>query len=118
MNFATGLNTLIYLWMWIGVTLRHRQKLHIGMMSVTILADLLLLIWVEFQNQAIEQSMQGMTFLLLIHILASFLFLGCYVCLIVTGIQKYQGKESHWHRYFAWICLISRGINWGTAFFV
>ncbi|MEK7483783.1 MAG: hypothetical protein AABZ60_05580 [Planctomycetota bacterium] len=118
MNIATLTNSLIYLWIWTGVSLRHRRKLHIKMMLSALVADLLLLVWVEIQNQAIEKSIQGMTLLLLVHIIASFLFLGCYALLIVTGIQKYRGKQGNIHKYLAWTFLLSRGINWSTAFFL
>lgn len=112
------LNLCIFLWICVGVGFRKRPKIHIPLMLIAFVADLALLVAVELQNQAMEKATRATGFLLPIHIIGSFIFLFCYLCLIVTGTKRYRKTGGKTHLFWAVLFLINRFINCSTAFFL
>jgi hypothetical protein len=110
------INLVIFIAICLGVYYRRFHAFHITIMLSALLADLILLLIVELQNDAVRQAVETTGLLLGFHIAVSLIFLACYGLLIRTGFAKLKGKPAPLHRTYAFIFLFCRSMNCLTSF--
>lgn len=118
MTSLTIANTIIFLAICVGVYFRRMRQYHVPIMASSFLLDMILLIIVETQNQAVKQAVNATGTILIIHIVASVISLLCYFALIITGIKKYRQTGGNSHKYFAMVFLLARFVNCFTSFMI
>ncbi len=129
MDLAFNLcNVAIFVAILVGTFLHHRRRFHVRMMVGCFVADLLLLLAVEFlpANSAVKQALEAAkgggedSTLLLVHVAFSVLSLALWIVQIVVGRQVLRGRmellprHKKGSRYF----LVCRLGNVVTAFLI
>lgn len=118
LNVFSTIILLILLYGWFN---RHNRSRHIKAMSLAFGCDVLLLLMVEFADQAIEKAVTHLdSNLLVFHIVVSALVLVFYVCLAVLGRQVVQGNMAalNWHRRLSYGFIFCRLANYVTGYWV
>ena len=108
----------IFVLLVIGVLNRGRKRVHIPLMASAFVADMAMLLYIEFTRQAIERASTQMTPLMGVHVLLSVIVIGLYVGQIVTGIKKARGRSRPWHGKGGVGFLLCRFGNLITSFMV
>lgn len=112
-------NVLIFATILYGVSVHARRALHARIMTSCFLADLLMVLLVEFDRRAIEQAVGPTSGLMKFHIAVSVAAIALWVPQIVSGRGILRGKPYLGrHRLQAWAFLLCRATNVVTAFFV
>jgi uncharacterized membrane protein YozB (DUF420 family) len=113
------ISTLIFFLILYGIHIRHEKKLHSRIMLGAFVFDLLLVLFIEINNQAIDRSLGFPGGLLGFHIIISVLTIIFYIWMIFTGLRLYSETGSRpLHRQLALIFLGLRFTNLITSFFV
>lgn len=104
----------------VGLALRRRAKAHMALMTLAFLADLGLLLYVEFSRQAIEKALGGIDALLGFHIAVSTGVLVLYVLQLRLGLALYRGRPAvrERHRQLGIAFVVLRLLNLVTSFYV
>lgn len=111
-------STVIFAGILFGVWNRKNRRIHIPMMLGCFVADMLLVLVIELNRQAIAQATSTTDSFLRFHIAVSVSAVVCYFVALVTGFRRRKGKLVLAHRVNAILFLFFRGTNWATAFFV
>ncbi len=119
MLFAAS--SVIVLILAIGLYFRHNRKLHPPIMMLAFILDILLVLVIELQRQAVEQVVEGLdSTLLTFHVIVSVTVVLLYIALLFTGIKVLKGQNQMMsaHRMLAYAFIIGRLTNYITSFFV
>lgn len=126
-------STLVLVLIFVGLMLKKKHKLHAGLMVSAFLIDLGLVLVIELNRGAIEQTIAGVEGLLLFHIIVSVMVLFLYIALMASGLKllkhyKYPkpdgvdpadfSKRLWTHRSLAAVFLVGRLINYVTSFYI
>ncbi len=114
------ISTLVLVLIFFGVKNHRNRKVHIPIMGLAFLTDLGLVLYIELNRGAVEQTIAGVEGLLLFHIIVSVLVLALYIALIVLGLQwvKKVPNVGLWHRRLAYFFVIGRLTNYVTSFYI
>ncbi len=113
-------SSVVLLLLLYGILKRRDRKRHISVMLTAFAIDLGLVLYIELNRGAVEQVVEGVSGLLLFHILVSLTVLLLYVALTVFGIRLMQGKPGAlwWHRRLAYVFIVGRLTNYITSFWI
>jgi hypothetical protein len=112
-------NVVILAALLFGVAVHAKRTLHARIMSTCFVADLLMVLLIELQRNAIKQAMSPASGLLRFHVAVSVAALVLWVPQILTGRAVLKGKPRlRRHRIQAWVFLALRSTNVVTAFMV
>lgn len=114
------ISTIIVVALVVGLSLRRRRNIHPKIMFSAFVADLLLVLYIEFTRGAVERVVSGVDLLLWFHVSVSVATLVFYVVLIILGRQLLNGREEKraLHRKLAIIFCVLRSVNYVTSFMV
>jgi hypothetical protein len=116
-----AISTVIVLMLFVGLLFRHNRKIHVPLMSLAFGADVILVLAIELNRQAIEKATTHLDDgLLMFHVSVSLLTLILYTALTVLGVKLLKGKTEAltWHRRLAPWFLFCRLANYVTSFWV
>jgi hypothetical protein len=112
-------NVVVFAAIVFAVTVHARRILHARIMLACFAADVLMVLVIELQRNAIEQAIHATSGLLRFHIAVSVAALVLWVPQILTGRAILRGKPRlPRHRIQAWAFLLFRATNVVTAFIV
>lgn len=118
-------STLILILIGFGLAYRKRPVVHIPIMVAAFVADIGLVLYIEWSRHAVETFTTSVqdpvnNQLLLFHIVVSLLTILLYIALIVSGIKLFKGGRAalNLHRGLAAVFLICRLTNYVTSFWV
>src|SRR5688572_10228493 len=107
-----GANVVILAVILYGVVVHRNRILHVRIMTSCFVADLLMVLLIEVQRQAIEQAVHTTSGLMRFHISVSVAALVLWVLQILTGRAVLKGKPRlRRHKIQAWIFLCCRSTN-------
>lgn len=114
------ISTIVIVALAVGLSLRHRREIHPKIMFSAFVADLLLVLYIEFTAGAVERVISEVSPLLWFHATVSTATLVLYVWLIVLGRQLLNGREVKraLHRKLAITFCVLRSVNYVTSYLV
>lgn len=104
----TVCNAILVAWLLAAVALRRRHALHAGMTTLGFSLDLALLLYVEFNRQAIATALGGMTTMLAVHVAVATLTALLWPVLLFSGGRVLAGGSHRLHRAAAGVFLLAR----------
>lgn len=123
MTFAVS--TLVLILIAYGLKHRKNAKIHVPVMLAAFGIDILLVLWIELNRQAIEHVVENAESetpdgLLMFHVAVSLLSIIFYVILTVLGFKIMKGERTllKLHRNLGGLFLIFRLSNYVTSFYV
>ncbi|MGE3165780.1 MAG: hypothetical protein AB7O52_12790 [Planctomycetota bacterium] len=111
-------STIIFGGLIFGVLQRRNRRIHIPTMISCFVADVLLVLVIELNREAVHQATTTRDPFLQFHVAVSVSAVVLYVGALITGLQRRHGRMVRAHRINAVLFLFCRGTNWVTAFFV
>jgi hypothetical protein len=115
-HLFTVLNGGVFLWLVAGVFLHRRHTLHMLWMTAGFALDTALLLYIELDRGALEQTFgTSMTFWLAVHIVIATVLVFWYPMLIFSGGKVSAGKPKTFHKRIAMTFFALRFALWGTA---
>ena len=114
------ISTIIVVALAVGLSLRRRRDIHPKIMFSAFVADLLLVIYIEFTLGVVERVVSEVDLLLWFHATVSTATMVLYVWLIVLGWQLLNGREEKraLHRKLAITFCVLRSANYVTSYLV
>jgi hypothetical protein len=98
-HLFTVLNGGVFLWLVAGVFLHRRHTLHMLWMTAGFALDTALLLYIELDRGALEQTFgTSMTFWLAVHIVIATVLVFWYPMLIFSGGKVSAGKPKTFHK--------------------
>lgn len=120
-----AISTLVILIVFVGLLYRHKKKIHIPLMSTAFAIDVILVLIIELQRQAIENVLVNRSIFVWFHVLISVSVLVFYIILAKTGTEMAKAvridaetKLVRIHKFSAIIFVILRLTNYVTSFFM
>jgi hypothetical protein len=112
-------NVVIFAAILFGVAIHRKRRLHARIMTTCFIADVLMVLLIEWQRSAIKQAVGPASALMRFHIAVSVAALVLWVPQILTGRAILRGEPRlRRHKIQAWTFLLFRGTNVVTAFMV
>lgn len=119
-------STLIVLVIALGLYFRKQAQIHIPLMLTAFVADLSLVLIIEFQRKAVERVVDNVTSVpnafLLFHVGVSLVVILLYIALIITGnkalklTNRANSSTMQIHKILALIFIVFRLTNYITSF--
>ncbi len=110
-------STFVLLLVLAGVSVRHRPKWHITIMSSAFAIDLSLVLYLEFTRNAVEQVATHVRPMVYVHAAISLGVLITYVVMILLGRRVLKGRRASraTHRNMGITFVVLRSLNYVTA---
>lgn len=111
----------VYALMIFGISKRSQRKIHVPTMISVLTWDILLILQIELNREAVEKASKALINPLLLNIHVSFA-VSCvvfYILLIFTGKKLLKGDNTYRlrHRVFGWTAFLLRTLTLITSFF-
>ncbi len=115
-HLFTLLNGGVLIWLVAGVFLHRRHALHMLWMTFGFALDFALLLYIELDRGALEQTFgTSMTFWLAVHIVIATVLVFWYPMLLYSGGKVSAGKPKTFHKRIARMFFVLRFALWLTA---
>jgi hypothetical protein len=113
-------STFVLLLLVAGILLRRRRRIHVPIMLAAFGLDLVSVLAIEVQRNAIHKATSGPPPLLLFHVIVSVFALVFYGVMFVLGERVRKGAEQlrPWHRRTAWLFGSCRTANYVTSWMI
>ena len=111
-------STIIMIGLAIGIVFRHQKKKHMTIMWTCLVADIALLLAIEFSRNAIAQVGES-SGILRFHVWVSAIMIVNYLVAVFTGLRlNKRGVGRGLHKTNAIIFVICRTLNYVTSFMI
>ena len=115
-------SSMILLLMFVGVYFKTQRKKHVPLMASAILWDVVLILQIELDRQAVEKAVKVLenSLLLNIHVCLAISVVILYIFMITFGRKLYLGDESirKWHSRLGKLTLVARSAVFITSFMI
>lgn len=112
-------STLVVLALAWGLACRRQTRKHMKIMIGCLIADVIIVLAIEIQRNAIAQTQEEMPPLLAFHVWVSLIFVLNYIFALFSGIRLFKtGKGRKAHKINAGIFIVCRLLNYITSFMI
>jgi uncharacterized membrane protein YozB (DUF420 family) len=112
---------IILFLMYLGIYFRRARKIHVGLMSVVIIWDIILILQIELTRNAVAKATEAMKnpMLLNIHIAIAVSTVVLYILQIFSGRKMLKGfmQRRGYHRKLGMLTATLRTLTFITSFF-